>query len=1019
MVLQKQIVQLPYGGLQTKIDPKIAPLGTYEILDNWKMNRYPELVKRDGLQPIGITTVPSNINANYSYLNEAGVITNKGLYSYSPALDQFLLKGTTASPIITSTPVIANTYTQVNCDSSITPSSIQGTVWEDSRGGVFATVQDVTSDTFLYNDVQLSSTGTKPKVVATADAITFFWCESNTTSLVAQQYNINTNTLGSIVTITTTMSSTYVFDCIQSLSNILLAVVTTTVSTGSIVGYYWNVQTGAIGSPSSGLASSQSLVFTNATPSCVTLSLALDPTGQYFACTIQNAAKQVYTKTFYNYLTAITSELEVATATTDPGYAISSCIDSANNTYIFYSTYNTIHNSFQSQVSANITSPAVASNAAFILQMSVASKALFFSGNAYVILSYLSAAGLQNTYFGVRNDGACFARMFAQVGGGANTKANSVTSFSLRPDKANTYILALLKVTKITSSSSPTGAVLYLTTSIFSEQIFFTPSNIDNKVIGSLLNIAGGYLKNYDGSQTVFEQGYHLYPETPTCVINQSGSPVIPNGTYSYITCWEWIDNQGQLVRSTPSIPLTVVNSSGNSNFVLTQRCLPITNKEVRFSDNRTAVTLGVYRTANGGTVYNKVNQLPATWIYNNTIAQTISFTDTSTDTTISSNTLFYDTGGVFDNIVLPSTNLMAISKNRVIVAGTDVLADQVFFSKEKEEGIALEFSNELSFIVDSLGGPITALATMDDKILIFKETLIYYISGVLPDKLGNGAAPYPLLITTNCGCNYPQSIVLTPLGLMFQSPKGIYMVDRTLNVSYIGQAIDKYTTNVTPALQITSATNLTDQNQVLFTDSNNQGFLYDTFFQQWYTQSFPFSPIASTILNDTVYISSNTRMFQQVIGQSYDMLNSPIISRIRTNWISIGQLDGFVRIFAIMIYGDNAKVSSTLKAKIYYDFEEYASEQVSIIPYNLADATTWGSDATWGSGSNWGGTFDGSYNFMIRPKRQKCSAIRIELYDEFPTGKTSVSFKFSGLSLAVGVKPTWNKSLSYTKRLT
>ena len=97
--------------------------------------------------------------------------------------------------------------------------------------------------------------------------------------------------------------------------------------------------------------------------------------------------------------------------------------------------------------------------------------------------------------------------------------------------------------------------------------------------------------------------------------------------------------------------------------------------------------------------------------MYNSPTSQTITYTDTSTDATIASNTLLYDTGGVFDNIVLPSTNLMCVAKNRVIVAGSDVLSNQVFYSKEKEEGIALEFSNELSFIVDSLGGPITALA--------------------------------------------------------------------------------------------------------------------------------------------------------------------------------------------------------------------------------------------------------------------------------------------------------------------
>jgi hypothetical protein len=1015
MVLQKQIVQLPFGGLQTKIDPKIAPIGTYEILDNWVMNRYPELVKRNGLNRIGITTVPSNINANYSYLNETGVITNKGLYAYSPVLDQFLSKGNTASPIITSTPVIANTYVQLNCDSSITTQSIQGSVWEDSRGGVRCSIQDVISDTFLTTDYQLSSTGIKPKVVAASNAILFLWCETSNTSLKCVQYNPITNTFGTITTINTVMSSTYTYDAILAVSNVLIASVTTGSSPNSVLAYYWSISNQAVGSPSTGFAGSASLSLTNAASTTTTISLAVDPTNTYFTVTWQNAAKAVYTKAFSVFFVSYNSELEVATATTDAAYTIASCNDAANNTYIFYSTYSSNYNTFKAVVSGNISSPTVASNASFILQLAVASKAIFFSGNAYIVLGYTSTSGLQNTFFGMRDDGACFARMFAQVAGGAPNKSNCVTSFSIRPDKPNTYVLALLKVTKIISS----GNTLFLNTNVFSEQIYFTPSNIDNKSIGRLLNIAGGYLKHYDGSQTIFEQGFHLYPDGITSSSSTSGSPAIPNGTYSYVVCWEWIDNQGQLVRSTPSVPLTVTLSGGPSTVTVTIPCLPITNKETRFSDTRTNVIAALYRTQSGGTTYYRVNQTSSSYIYNNPAAASISVVDNSTDAQIAANILLYDTGGVFDNIVLPSTNLMCVLKNRVVVAGSDVLSNQVFFSKEKEEGIGIEFSNELSFIVDSLGGDITALAAMDDKLIIFKENVIYYVAGILPDKLGNGAAPYPLLVSTNCGCNYPQSIVLTGLGLMFQSPKGIYMIDRQLNVSYIGQQLDKYTTNLVTPLQITSAVNLTDQNQVVFTDINNQGFIYDTFFSQWYTQTYPFSPVAACVLNDSWYVSNNNQMFQQVKNQTFDNINSPIISRVKTNWISIGQLDGFARIFAILIYGSNASVTSKLKAKIYYDFEDYPTEQVSISPQNLADATIWGSDATWGASSPWGGTFDGSLNFMIRPKRQKCSAIKIEIYDEFPSGTTTQSFTFSGISLAIGVKPTWNKSLPFTRRLT
>lgn len=1013
MVLQKQVIQLPFGGLQTKIDPKIAPLGTYAVLDNWIMQKFPELRKRDGLTLLGETTAPSNITANYSYLNEVGVITNNSLYSYSPALDKYLLKGKTAAPIVSSKPIIANTYTQTCCDSAITTgNNIIASVWEDSRGGVRCAVKDITTDTYIVTDYSLSATGTKPKVVATAYAFLFLWVETGTTTLKAQQYSTLNTTFGSAASVTTALASSYTFDAIYAVNNVLITYVTTTAAPDAVNAAYWNVTTGALGSASDGLPSSASLNFSNSGTTPPTLSLAINSSGTYITCTLQNNSNAVYTKSFDVGLTVLGAETLVASATTDAGWGLASCVDDSNKTYIFYSTYNTMHNSFKAVVSANITTPVVDSNAAFILQMGVATKAFWYSDNAYVVLGYTSA--LQNTYFGVRDDGACFARLFTTVGGGNIAKANCVSSFYQRMDKENTYVAALLKTTKIISSANS----FFSTTSVFTEQLFFTPKSIDNKVLGKCLNIAGGYLSQYDGTDTVFEQGFHLYPETPTLgIANSTGT--IANGTYSYITCWEWTDNQGQIHRSTPSLPIQQVLGGAEDTITITQRCLPITNKATRFTDTRTPIVLAVYRTQSLGSTYYRVNQLASEYVYNDATAQTIDFIDTKPDASIASNSLLYTTGNVFENITLPATNLLAVGKNRVIVAGTDVEPNRVYFSKEKEEGVGIEFSAELSIIVDSLGGDITALAALDDKIIIFKKSLVYYVAGQGPDKLGNGAFSIPLLIASDCGCIHPQSIVLTGDGIMFQSQKGIFLVDRQLQVVYIGHPINAITTDVVTPFQVTSAINLPDQNQVFFTDTNNSGYVYDTYFKQWYTHSLPFSPVSATALNNSWYVSSSTNMYQQIRNQAYDSVNSAIISRIKTNWISIAQLDGFVRIFAIMIYGDNADLQHTLKANLYYDFEDFPRESVSIVPYDLSNASVYGSDATYGSGSPYGGSFNGAYNFVIRPKVQKCTSIQIELFDEFPTGDRTQSFNFSGLSLVVGVKSSYNKGLSYTKRLT
>lgn len=1013
MVLNKQILQLPFQGVQTKLDPKVAPLGSYSKIDNMIMNRYPELVKRDGLSFIGTTTTPSDINASYNFLNEVGVITNNALYSYSPSIDQFQLKGLTASPTVSAKPIIANTQAQTVCDGWNAANDILGVAWEDTRGGIWCSTKDTVSDSFLLSDFQISATGVKPKVVAIFNYIYFFWIEPSTTELKFQQYITTGNNFLPAVSVTTTLASCFTYDVIPAAGNLLIVPVQTGGAPNAVFSYWWNVFKQAFGTNIDGLSSPKSLGFLHSGSLPPAISLARDPNEIYFTCTVYNDSHEIWTKSFLMFTLPLGSETLVGT-TADPGWAVSSCVDTLNNTYIFCSSFSTGHNSFQALVSDNVTTPTVVYNQPFFLQMGIATRAFFYSGNAYVVLGYTSGSGLQNSYFGVRDDGACFARFFSTLGGGNIAKANCVSSFSLYFGQPNTYITPLLKTTQIVSSAN----TVYTSTSVYTEQVFFTPASIDNKVLGKYLNIAGGFLKQYDGSPTVFEQGFHLYPETPVAVASAS-TGTIANGTYSYIVCWEWTDNQGQLHRSNTSLPVEVTLTGGQNTVSITVPALPITSKETRFGNKRTPVIMAVYRTQTLGTTYYRVNQFRTEFVYNDPLSPTLTYIDTFPDATIQSNSLLYTTGGVFENITLPSSNLMCVAKNRVIVAGTDTEPNQVYVSKQKEEGLAIEFANELSIIVDSLGGDITAVAAMDDKILIFKKSLLFYVAGEGPDPTGNnGSFTIPLLVSADCGCIYPQSIVLCGLGIMFLSEKGIYLCDRQLNVTYIGNPLDAITTKQ-PGFAITSAVNLPDQNQIYFTTNGDQVLVYDTFFQLWYTQTLPFNPISSTILNNVWYTTSTSAAYMSVAGQPFDGNNKSIQSTIMTNWISVGQLEGFSRIYAIMIAGDNASLAHRLVVNLYYDFSTNPSETLSIVPTSLL-GDMFGAGTTFGSDTPYGGTYyDGTYQFVIRPQQQKCSSIRIEIFDQYPDGSVTESFKFSGISIVAGIKQGWNKNLPYTRRLT
>lgn len=1004
MALSKAIVPVGYNGLQLLIDDKTAPLGTFVKIDNLIMASNHELVKRDGMKSIGVSTYPANIRTMYSFNSELGVITNQALWAYSTTLDKFINKGTTSSPIVTSKPIFANSYTQTIPDGSTTINGIQGYIWEDSRNGVRCSIKDIQSDTFFIVDYSISTTGVKPRVVACDKYLLFLWVETNTLKCI--RYDTINLTFSSINTISSIVNAQTIYDAISTDGNIYFkpsVAIVVAESTPQLKLYYWDIRLNILGTAANGAADATVLTSTNVDTGLTSLSLITNSICGYITVAWHNGADKIPRIQSFNLsgVSINSSNIALGSATTDAGYAITGSIDSNNNATIVYTTKNTIQTTYQATATnvLSITTPTITSGTVVYYNCGLVSKAFNYNDQCYYTISYDST--LQGTYFLVRSDLAPIVRMFAQVAGGSPTKSNCLSAWTLNPFKTNTYTSPFLRKTKILAASG----TYTTTTSVYNEQVWFTPYNIDNKTVARVLNIAGGYVKNYDGTSVV-EQGFHLYPECTNSDATGVGS--IPAGTYSYKFVWEWYDNNGQVVRSQTSVPQTVTVVSATHNIVLTFKTLPVTSKIGAAGYNDANPVLAIYRTLVGGTTYYRVNQSVSEYLYNNTAASTLTYTDNKLDSAISSNATIYTTGGVFDNIATPSANLLTLQKNRIILAGCDTDPNIIYYSKEKESGVGVEFSNELSITIDSLGGDITALAGMDDKILIFKKSLIYFIAGTGADKVGNGQFTPPQLVSTDTGCANPQSIVLTADGIMFQSPKGIYIVDRQMNVSYIGNPIKDY-----EQYTFTSAANLPDQNRVHFTTAEGYSLVYHTFFKKWTT--FSNLPANAATSNQSVwYIAGSTGVFQAVSGQTYDDGNAPIISSIKTSWISIAGIEGFQRIYSILFLGDNQLVTDRLKMNLYYDFREYVGQQLSIQPSQ--NVGTYGSDNPYGA-NTYGGTNDGTAQYVARPRQQKCTSIQIEIMDDFPTGARGASFKFSELALVVGVKQGYNKNLSTTSR--
>ena len=102
----------------------------------------------------------------------------------------------------------------------------------------------------------------------------------------------------------------------------------------------------------------------------------------------------------------------------------------------------------------------------------------------------------------------------------------------------------------------------------------------------------------------------------------------------------------------------------------------------------------------------------------------------------------------------------------------------------------------------------------MDEKLVIFKESAIFYLSGDGPNNLGQqDTFIKPELVSSDIGCININSVVLTPDGLMFKSKKGIYLLSRSMQLAYIGANVEAFND-----LKVSSAIVVPEENQVRFT---------------------------------------------------------------------------------------------------------------------------------------------------------------------------------------------------------
>jgi hypothetical protein len=903
-----------------------------------------------------LTTV-SDISFAASTSTALLVASNQRIYAHGETSDKDL--GEFIPFAVQQDPVTSSIMAQQNCDIDFND-VFEVSVCEDSSGYITYSVYDKENTTYIVKDASLD-TGTFPRVAVSGTVSVITYVKSS------ELFAKFTNLLDGSNIATVSVSGAGNFDPAANKYDIVTIgsqfIVAHTIKTSNYVMISALNTRGELGSGLNGMPSPITISTASTTLTLAVTSSAIG--SETFALFNSTSTPYLYyTRYNLSFLPLAAAASIVALNATAMG-----AVYSEDDNRIYLHTQASATNSIYSVTLAG-TATVESTN---ILNMGVYTKPFIFNGTPCFVNYYKSDDGLQDSAIFVSKANKPFAVI-----------SNIIYPSTLpgRLQNGNSLIAATTKLRAL----SEDGVSIFYQTSL--AKLTVEEVQPQAKSSGELTLISGGFLKQFDGA-VITESQFLFSPEKPTTTGTTGGS--VADGTYSYITTWEWTDNNGNRMQSLSSIPKQHVKSTGGTaSIIVSCKKLPTTlipTGTVNFP------IFCVYRTTNGGTVYYKVSS-DSSPVSANPNTSTVTFTDTLADASIISREVLYTTGGILDNASPGRVDAMCFAKQRVFFAGLSK-PDEIKYSKLVRDRFAVSANDNLIINnrVPKEVGDITAIEELDDKVVVFYQRGVYVIVGDGPTDAGAGGQfSDPQYISSDVGCSDSRSLVRSQLGLMFKSEKGIWLLDRSLSLSYIGAEVEQHNSET-----ITGAVVVPSNNQIRFSTTSGIVLSYDYYWKQWYTAK-DFPSIGSFIRNTNYYIVGSDHLWRSTSDYRDD--SSSISFKIATSWLSLAGLAGFQRLYRFQLLG-NTKDPCMLKVSFFYDFRDYAEE---VMYWDSTTGTIYLGEDSYGEG-NLGGDNDGTFRVEFRPARQKCTSVKL-VVENIPLNDSDLrGFELTGFSLQVGLK--------------
>lgn len=554
---------------------------------------------------------------------------------------------------------------------------------------------------------------------------------------------------------------------------------------------------------------------------------------------------------------------------------------------------------------------------------------------------------------------------------------------------------------------------------------------------GAGLFLGGGAPQVYDGHRFV-EASFPWRPEILLAADSGAGtSPAA--GTYTYVAIYEWRDNRGQVHRSEPSEPVTLVGTGEIVDLAI--RCCNISMKDNAALGFPTSgpVKVDIFRTEAGGSIFYPLFRGNTGLEYDLTNVPTndptthlLMVEDAREDAEINGATPLPYTFVSGSWSPLPSETPPAMGavtrwQNRVWGVSAEE-PNRIWYSQEilpeqgGEQYSVPEFSGVLTYRIDGVG-KVVAMREMDSALIIFTRDGVYALNGNPADATGQGSTLQLQTLQRGTGCVEPRSVASAPDGIYFQSRRGFYKLTRTNELQYVGADVED---ELRTAGNVRAVTVHEDSHQCRILCGGSpygdpQVLVYDWLMELWAVWPLPnagstdalSSPVDALIWRG--HVGEHAHVVLQTAGVLVQKSSAdasryadegsgdPVVAipvDIRTGWVHLAGLAGFKRVRKIGIHLDKPAAAGFTVA----------------VEYDLDGSQTDGSNLQTELVSS---TSDGYVE--VRTAMQKCRAIRIRVheYTTDPTGSqlTDSTLNIIAITLVVARKPGLTRVSPTTQR--